>query len=80
MEKRPPVKVVYIHASKKLYKVLVYAKYIKGSIYIPVDFFSADYVSKIWKIEWDTLEYLPYNIGKYLVGVHYDSNKIDKIE
>lgn len=77
MEKGPPVKAVYIHNSKQLYKVLVHAKYIKGSIYIPIEFFSADYVTKIWKIEWDTLDYLPYKIGKYLQYVHYDSNKIE---
>ena len=77
MENGPPVKAVYIHKSKQLYKVLLYAKYIKGSIYIPIEFFSADYVTKIWKIEWDTLEYLPYNIGKYLQYVHYDLNKIE---
>ena len=74
MEKKHLVKAVYIHASKQLYKVLVYAKYIKGSIYIPIEFFNADYVNRIWKIEWDNLEYLPYNIGKYLQYVHYDSN------
>ena len=77
MKKEPPVKAVYIHDSKQLYKVLVYAKYIKGSIYIPIEFFSADYVTKIWKIEWDTLEYLPYDIGRYLQYVHYDLNKIE---
>jgi len=76
MEKIHRVKAVYIHNSKQLYKVLVYAKYIKGSIYIPIEFFSADYVNKIWKIEWDTLDYLPYKIGKYLQYVHYDSIKI----
>jgi len=75
MEKKNPIKAVYIHASKQLYKVLVYAKYIKGSVYIPVEFFNPDYVSKIWKIEWDTLEYLPYNIGRYLPYVYYDLNK-----
>lgn len=72
MKKRDPVKAVYIHASKQLYKVLVYAKYIKGSIYIPIEFFSADYVTKTWKIEWDTLDYLPYNIGKHFPEVFYN--------